>query len=215
MAEPGLVSFRDRIVELRRVPASELRANPLNFRRHPKAQTDALRGVLQEVGYAGALLARQTPEGLVLLDGHARKELSGDQAIPVLVLDVTEAEGRLILATYDPLGAMAETSAEALEALLSEVSIGDTALTAMMADLVSANAPRLPVLGFDGIDGEHREESVWNKMGSQVAFRKFEFGEFRCLISVEVHDALWQYAGASDNVGETIADVIMKGLGSC
>ena len=49
-------TFRDRIVELRRVPARELIANPRNWRRHPARQAAALRGVLEEVGYADALV---------------------------------------------------------------------------------------------------------------------------------------------------------------
>ncbi len=57
--------IRDRIRELRRVPASALLANPKNWRRHPAAQQAALRGVLAEIGYADALLARETPEGHV------------------------------------------------------------------------------------------------------------------------------------------------------
>ena len=46
------MQIRDRIKELRRVPASELLPNPKNWRTHPVAQQDALRGVLAEVGYA-------------------------------------------------------------------------------------------------------------------------------------------------------------------
>jgi len=51
--------IRDRIRELRRVRAKDLLANPKNWRVHPKAQTAALRGLLAEVGYADALLARE------------------------------------------------------------------------------------------------------------------------------------------------------------
>ena len=54
------MQIRDRIVELRRVPANELRPNPKNWRTHPKAQQEALRGILAEVGYADAL-PRRTP----------------------------------------------------------------------------------------------------------------------------------------------------------
>ena len=93
-------SIRDRIVELRRVPASTLIANPRNWRKHPKAQQDALRGVLADVGYADALLARETPEGLVLIDGHLRAEITPEAMVPVLILDVTEAEANKILLTH-------------------------------------------------------------------------------------------------------------------
>ena len=102
------MQIRDRIKELRRVPASTLRANPHNWRTHPKTQQDALRGLLAEVGYADALLARELPDGsLMLIDGHLRAETTPDMDVPVLVLDVTEAEADLLLATVDPLAGLA------------------------------------------------------------------------------------------------------------
>jgi hypothetical protein len=57
------MGIRDRIKELRRVKAKDLIPNSKNWRVHPKAQANALRGLLAEVGYADALLARETPEG--------------------------------------------------------------------------------------------------------------------------------------------------------
>lgn len=60
-------SIRDRIVELRRVKASDILPNPSNYRTHPETQRAALRGILGEVGIADALLARETPEGLMLI----------------------------------------------------------------------------------------------------------------------------------------------------
>jgi DNA modification methylase len=110
--------FRDRIVELRRVPARDLIQNPRNWRRHPVRQAAALRGVLDEVGYADALLARALPDGrLMLVDGHLRAETTPDQLVPVLVLDVDEAEANKLLATLDPLAGMAETDKLALKDL--------------------------------------------------------------------------------------------------
>jgi len=110
-------TFRDRIVELRRVPARELIPNPRNWRRHPARQAAALRGLLEEVGYADALLARETPGGLMLIDGHLRAETTPDQVVPVLVLDVNEAEANKLLATLDPLAGMAQTDMMALKDL--------------------------------------------------------------------------------------------------
>lgn len=57
------MQIRDRIKELRRVKASELLANPRNWRTHPEAQQKAVRGVLAEIGYADALLAREVGGG--------------------------------------------------------------------------------------------------------------------------------------------------------
>src|SRR5438445_1957583 len=75
--------IRDRILGFRRVRASLLRPNPKNWRRHPKAQADALRGLLAEVGYADALLVRELPDGrLMIIDGHLRAETTPDSRSP-------------------------------------------------------------------------------------------------------------------------------------
>ena len=76
------MKIRDRIVALRRVPARELLPDPRNWRTHPKAQREALKGVLAEIGYAGALLARETERGLMLIDGHLRAEVTPDTDVP-------------------------------------------------------------------------------------------------------------------------------------
>ena len=116
------IHIRDRIRELRRVAARELVPNPKNWRRHPKAQVDALQGILAEIGYGDALLVRELPDGrLVLIDGHLRAETTPDAVVPVLVLDVTEEEADKILLTLDPLAAMAESDAERIKALLTTV----------------------------------------------------------------------------------------------
>lgn len=107
---------RDRIKELRRVRAKDLVRNPKNWRRHPRAQVEALQGLLAEVGYADALLARALPDGrLTLIDGHLRAETTPDAIVPVLVLDVTEQEADKLLLTLDPLAAMAESDAERIK----------------------------------------------------------------------------------------------------
>ncbi len=130
------MKLKDRIKEFRRVPAHELQPNPKNWRTHPVAQQDALRGVLAEVGIAGAVLARETAEGgLMLIDGHLRTDVMHDQEIPVLVLDVDEAEADKLLATIDPLAAMAEADAGKLDELLREIDTGSEALQEMLAKL--------------------------------------------------------------------------------
>jgi DNA modification methylase len=118
----GSTSIRDRIRELRRVRAADLVPNPKNWRRHPKAQAAALRGLLQELGYSDALLAREMPDGrLMLIDGHLRAETTPDAQVPVLVLDLDEEESDKLLLTLDPLAALAESDSERISALLQTV----------------------------------------------------------------------------------------------
>ena len=135
------MQIRDRIKELRRVPASELIPNPKNWRTHPVAQQDALRGVLAEVGYADALLARETPEGLMLVDGHLRAETTPDADVPVLVLDIDESEADLMLATLDPLAAMAGRDEERLTDLLAAVSSENDTVDALLQTLANGYEP--------------------------------------------------------------------------
>ncbi len=131
--------IRDRITELRRVPASSLRANPKNWRQHPKAQQQAMAGILREIGYADALLARETPDGLELIDGHLRAETTPDAMVPVLILDVTEDEADKILLTLDPLAAMATANKDALQALLESVHTTDDDVQALLDSVAQSN----------------------------------------------------------------------------
>jgi hypothetical protein len=133
------MQIKDRIKELRRVKASELIPNPKNWRTHPVAQQDALRNVLAEVGYADALIARETPEGLMLVDGHLRAETTPDSEVPVLVLDINEAEADLVLATLDPLASMAEADTEALRALVNGISTDNDNLQSLLLSVLDVN----------------------------------------------------------------------------
>src|ERR1700736_3129931 len=60
-AKSTSILVRDRIKEFKRVRAADLVPNPKNWRRHPKAQSEALRGLLSEIGYAGARITRWPP----------------------------------------------------------------------------------------------------------------------------------------------------------
>ena len=92
--------------------------------------------MLAEIGYADVLLTRELPDGkLEIIDGHLRAETTPDQQVPVLVLDVDEHEADTLLATLDPLAAMAEANKEKLDSLLREVQTGDEMLTKMLDDL--------------------------------------------------------------------------------
>jgi len=134
--------IRDRIKELRRVKAAELRPNPRNWRVHPPAQQDALRGLLAEVGYAGALLARELADGtLMMIDGHLRAETTPEAVVPVLILEVDEAEADKILLTHDPLAAMATASDERLRRLLAEVQTENAAVRGLIDSLAEKGTP--------------------------------------------------------------------------
>jgi DNA modification methylase len=128
-----MTAIKDRIKELRRVPASSLVPNPKNWRQHPPAQQRAMAAALDEIGFADAMIAREIDDGkLQLIDGHLRQETAGDELVPVLVLDVSEDEADKLLATLDPLAAMATADAEKLSDLISHMTINSDDLQSVV-----------------------------------------------------------------------------------
>ncbi len=113
--------------------ARDLLPNPKNWRLHPKSQANALLALLEEIGYADALLVRELEDGrLMLIDGHLRAEVTPDTEIPVLVLNLNEAEADKLLVTLDPLAAMAEADAERIKTLLQTVQNSDPAVEVLL-----------------------------------------------------------------------------------
>lgn len=168
------MKIKNRVKELRIVPASELLPNPKNWRTHPDAQKNALKGILAEVGMADACLARELPDGsLMLIDGHLRAETVADAKVPVLILDVTEAEADKILATLDPLAAMAESDAAKLDELLRNVDTGSEALQQLMAATAS-QAGLYDTLGDDLTGEETEAEESENPYTDKVTVPPYE-----------------------------------------
>jgi hypothetical protein len=128
--------WRNRIVGHGLVDGATLVANPLNWRIHPNIQREALTGVLAEVGWVQQVIVNKR-SGCVL-DGHLRVELSmgSNQKVPVVYVDLDEAEEKKILASLDPLSTMALTDSEALTTLLSGMETENKTLEALLHAMV-------------------------------------------------------------------------------
>jgi ParB-like chromosome segregation protein Spo0J len=151
-------AFRDRVKELRRVKASELRRHPDNWRLHNDGQRNALVAMIEDIGFATAALAFENANGeLQLIDGHLRTDLAADAEIPVLILDVDENEARSLLVSLDPLAAMAGADAEQLARLLDAqpLPIGADELLATLQQIAQNVAETL-----DAADEEADEKEV-------------------------------------------------------
>ena len=183
------MTIRDRITELRRVRAGDLKPNPHNWREHPEAQRAALEGVLAEVGYADALLARELPDGsLELVDGHLRADLDPEQEVPVLILDLDEAEAAKLLTVLDPLAGMAEANEEALGKLLAEIETESEGLAAMLAELTADNGLGLESVEVVDVEPQlDRAAELQEKWGTEtgqlwvIPSKTVEGGEHRVL----------------------------------
>ena len=125
---------------IRYIKGRDLLPNPANWRTHPIAQLNALRGIFAEIGMVDVLKGVETVTGqTMLIDGHARAGILPDNDVPVLILDITDEEAKKILATFDPLGAMAEADAEALNKLLDEVQSENADINKLLQEMRDAN----------------------------------------------------------------------------
>jgi DNA modification methylase len=159
--------WRNRITGHADVPPDQLLANPANWRRHPPEQRAALRGSLDAVGWVQQVVVNTTTGRVV--DGHARIEEAltrGEASVPVLYVELSVDEEALVLATLDPIGALATVEADALAQLLADVQTEDAALRALLADLAEQSHLRRPLLGDpDEVPPVPDETDVYVKPG--------------------------------------------------
>ena len=116
------MAFKDRVKELRRVPASEIKPHPQNPRLHSDDQRRTLRYMLKKVGVADVSVVYDDPEwGLTLIDGHMRQgELDSQELVPAVVLDVTREEAKLLLLSMDQIGSLATLDQDKVSSLFGD-----------------------------------------------------------------------------------------------
>ena len=151
-------AWRNRIVGHGEADPAALVANPSNWRTHPASQRSALRGSLDTVGWVAQVLVNQATGHVV--DGHARIEEAigrNEHSVPVVYVDLTPEEEDLVLATLDPIGAMAKADKDQLEALLRELTPDDPGLGRLIEDL--AREYHLDLLSSGLIDPDAAPET--------------------------------------------------------
>lgn len=142
-------AFRNRIVGSGEERPDQLLANPANWRIHPRNQQEALKGSLESVGWVQQVMVNKRTGYVV--DGHARVALAltrDEPTVPVLYVDLEPDEEALVLATLDPIAAMAGTDDAKLRELLADLTVDDAGLSAMLDKL----APPVPKVGLTDPD---------------------------------------------------------------
>ena len=136
MTTAPVAVWRNRIVGHADVAPADLVPNPHNWRTHPDDQQRAVGGALAEVGWVAEVLVNRTTGHLV--DGHLRVELAlarAEPTVPVTYIELSEEEERLVLASLDPLAAMATAEEEQLAALITDLEPASDGLRALLDDL--------------------------------------------------------------------------------
>ena len=116
------MKYQNRITGTGDEPLDGILFNPRNWRIHPLNQQNALKGVLEEVGWVQQVIVNQRTGNLI--DGHLRCQLAareGNTTIPVTYVDLSEEEEMVVLASLDPLVEMAARDKDKLDDLLLEL----------------------------------------------------------------------------------------------
>lgn len=145
-----MAEWQNRIVGQGEAEPADIMPNPLNWRAHPALQRSALMGVLGEIGWVQQVVVNKRTGNLI--DGHLRVDLARakGEKVPVVYVDLSDDEEKLILATLDPLAALATTDEDALKALLAQVSTSDEDILALLTRLGGT-----PVIDQDAlVEGE-------------------------------------------------------------
>ena len=109
--------------------------------------------MLGTVGVVGAGIGRDTRSGVELIDGHLRADLADDSEMPVLIVDLNDDEAKKVLATYDPLSALAIPDVDAFKLLLTGIELDEHAeLRKVVTDITSKFAEKEGTKEDDRID---------------------------------------------------------------
>jgi DNA modification methylase len=130
------MTWRNRITGSGEEDPRRLTPNPRNWRKHPKQQAAGLIGSLEEVGWVQDIIINTRTGRLV--DGHLRVELAiqnKEKTVPVKYVDLSEDEEALVLATLDPLGAMAEADKDRLADLLKSIDTESEPLQELLTSI--------------------------------------------------------------------------------
>lgn len=145
------VGWKNRIVGHGEKPAVDFRFNPLNYRRHPEEQREAVRKMLGLVGWVTEVIVNRRTGNLI--DGQARIEEAlrqdDQQHIPFTEVDLSLEEEKAVLATLDPMTGMAETDQAVLDQLLADTRIEIPELDDLLMELhEAAPAPKSRTVEF-------------------------------------------------------------------
>ena len=207
---------KNRVKELRMINSSDLRVNPNNWRRHPENQKQGMKALLDNIGYAGVLLAYEKDDELVLIDGHLRQEVTPDEEVPVVILDVNEQEANTILATYDPISMLADYDSGSLNSLINSLDNAGDDLTVLIEDI----SERWGLEELLQVDNETESYFVDNPFEnySSISDDLPEGSEtlkaFLVHLPVSVHDEIMETVFELGDLWEmeTVAEVFIEGF---
>jgi hypothetical protein len=161
--------FTNRIIKFGVKAADQFLANPKNPRTHPIFQRQAMEEALGKVGFVAPVI--ETSDGY-LLDGHERiyQALLNNSEVPYVVLDIhsDDPDADFVLATFDPLGALASYDPTQLDDLLKGMETDGESLQKMLNNLWDTYTPMLYENTERGLNPDERLDVFLNATIKQV-----------------------------------------------
>jgi DNA modification methylase len=118
------------------VPCASLTLDPVNARKHPARNLDAIKGSLRSFGQVKAIVVRQQTGVVVCGNGTLEVARSlGWSHIAANVIPLTDAQAAALAIADNRSGELAEWDQDALDHLLASVHVDDPDLKRMFAEL--------------------------------------------------------------------------------
>lgn len=117
--------IRSRIKEIRKMRFGDIQQHPTNPKSHPDFQRKIFRESVAFVGFGSIPLAYYSQRNngkLTWVDGNLRGDELPDYVGEVAILDINDEEAAFLLATLDPIAALAQTNADRLAETLQSVN---------------------------------------------------------------------------------------------
>lgn len=158
--------WKSRIVGHGEEPPDQLLANPKNWRLHPRYQQEALESAIADVGFIRSVTVNKRTGHI--LDGHLRAMMADRLGVPTIDVEYVDIDEDLeaeVLATFDPISALAAPDTAKLKEILDEVVTDEEPLRHMLATLAKGAREELDLLddlGLDDEDGGSRERDDRN-----------------------------------------------------
>lgn len=174
--------FTNRIISYGEKAADQFTANPLNPRLHPQFQREVMQAALTELGWLAPVIENKRTG--YLIDGHERvmQALLNNESVPYVLVDLSPEEENLALATFDPIGALAQYDPENLNALLGDIHVEEISLQQLLSNISGQYGGNIP--------GDPYEN--WKEMPEFVSEDKTGFKDL--IVHFETEDDLKAFA---------------------
>lgn len=193
-----MANYKNRIIGSGEEQLDQIMFNPRNWRVHPLRQQNALKGVLEEIGWVQQVIINKRTGNLI--DGHLRCQLAareGNETIPVVYVDLSEDEEALILSTLDPIAGMAATDKEKLDDLFRQFNSDNENVQKLISDIAEKEKLEFGKKPIEDVDPQiDKAEKLRVKWGVETG-QMWKLGEHRII--------------CGDCTDKTVVDKVMGG----